>query len=111
METPKIPGWKTLLADWTDLVRHHPDGFEIQEGQEAIARLANRHGGVVEDTGGGVEVGFVRFTFVTGSDETGNTALEDATATVTDESIALWIGDEPYVDLPAEEIFAGDVTG
>jgi len=109
--TAAVPGWKALLTDWTDLVRHNPDGFEVQEGIDAIARLVDRHGGVMEDTGGGCMVGFVRFTVATGSDETGDAALTDATATVTDEIIALWIGDEPFVEMPTEEVFATEVIG
>ncbi len=92
------PGWKALVVEWKDLVRHNPDGFELQEGQAAIARLVERHGGYVDDTGGGVEVGFVRFG-------------DDSTATVTDEMIALWGRGDPFVEMPSEEIFAAEVLG
>ncbi len=98
------PGWKALVVEWKDLVRHYPDGFELQEGQAAIARLVERHGGYVEDTGGGVEVGFVELRTRAGIVSVG-------TATVSDEMIALWIGDEPFVDMPTEEIFAAEVLG
>jgi hypothetical protein len=106
METAQIPGWKALLTDWTDLVRHRPDGFRDDD----LDRLVARHGGVVENTGGGVMVGFVRFTVAIGSEDDGDARLEDATATVSDEMVALWIGDEPFVEMPTEEVFAWDVA-
>ena len=100
-------GWRAVVTDWKALVRYHRGEF----GRDELHRLVDRHGGTVEDTGGGIEVGFVRFTVAVGSEEAGDARLEDATATITDEMIALWIGDEPYVDLPAEEIFAAEVIG
>jgi hypothetical protein len=93
MELANIPGWKALVTDWSALVRKNPEGFSDEE----LARLAYRHAGFVEDTGGGIQVAFVRFQSV------------KATATVTDELIALWVGEEPYVEMPTEEIRAEDV--
>ena len=86
-------GWKALVVEWKDLVRHYPDGMDTG----AFHRLVFRHAGTVEDTGGGIEVGFVRFG-------------DGSTATVTDEMLALWGSGEPFVEMPSEEIFAAEVS-
>jgi len=104
--------WSALKNEWTAIVvRHTDDGERGCTCQRQIERLVERWDGQMDDTGGGVMVGFVHFTVAVGSEDAGDARLEDATATITDEMIALWIGDEPFVEMPAEEVFAAEVVG
>ena len=90
-----MKNWKALKNEWTAIIVAHRSDDERLVSQ--VERLVERWDGEMEDTGGGIEVGFVRLG-------------DDASATITDESILLWVGSEPYIDLPTEEVFASEVV-
>lgn len=76
--------WKHLVDRWSFIVGafERTDVYEYEDAEKAIERFVIEEGGYMENTGGGVMVGIVR--------------LDDFTsATITDESIHLWIDCAP----------------
>ena len=93
-----MKNWQALKNEWTAIIVAHRDDPERCQSQ--LDRLVERWDGVIEDTGGGCEVGYVRW----------RSQWDDQMlATINDEMIVLWAGDEPYQDEPREEIFASEV--
>ena len=83
-----MESWKALVNEWTAIVSAHRNDTDRLESQ--IERLIVRWNGTIEDTGGGMMVGFISLS-------------PDASATVNDESIHLWIDCEPFSDDVGDE--------